>query len=337
MWPFSTQPARRFGDRYDGDETQCRFVSSFGLLKSVPARTTPRPGRLPRLPSDLAERHVAGGALYVHTELLDRFARRVLPRLKGPFTLVTGNSTDALRPGQVRKETLEAILGHPRLIRWHAQNLAMAHPKLAPLPLGLDYHTRAVGRRPGWGPVAAPVAQEAELDAIRRAAPPLEDRLTKAHSNWHFGAAGTARGRLRARLDPAAVQDQARPSTRAESWRDAARCLFTLSPQGRGMDCHRTWEALILGAVPVVEDLPIRDVFAGLPVIRLPDLAAMTPGVLQSARDRVLAAEYDFAPLFLSYWLRRIAGDPAPGELRMRYQDFLDTPLATLQAAVDRR
>jgi hypothetical protein len=28
--------------------------------------------------------------------------------------------------------------------------------------------------------------------------------------------------------------------------------LFVPSPAGNGLDCHRTWEALYLGAVPVV-------------------------------------------------------------------------------------
>lgn len=335
MWPFPDRAARRFAGTYEGDETGCRFVSSFGLLKSFPVRTTPRPGRLPIMPSGLATRHMPGGTIYVHPELLDRFVARVLPRLDGPFTLVTGNSTDAIRPGQVRKETLAAILGHPRLIRWHAQNLGMTHPRLAPLPLGLDYHTMAIGRRPGWGPVTTPTQQEAELDAIRRAAPPLAERAVKAHGNWHFGRGNTARERLQARLDPAAMHYQEAPATRAESWRDAARCLFTLSPQGKGMDCHRTWEGLVLGAIPIVEDLPIRDVYAGLPVIRVTDWAEVTPARLAAERERILGETWDFAPLFRAYWLRRIAGDPAPGTLRMTLQGFLDTPVDALQQALN--
>lgn len=38
-----------------------------------------------------------------------------------------------------------------------------------------------------------------------------------------------------------------------EDYRQAVqRSLFVLSPPGRGLDCHRTWEAIYLGAVPVV-------------------------------------------------------------------------------------
>jgi len=56
-----------------------------------------------------------------------------------------------------------------------------------------------------------------------------------------------------------------------EQYRQAvSESLFVLSPPGRGLDCHRTWEAIYLGAVPVVlegtlplgllHDLPIHPV-----------------------------------------------------------------------------
>jgi hypothetical protein len=56
-----------------------------------------------------------------------------------------------------------------------------------------------------------------------------------------------------------------------EQYRQAvSESMFVLSPPGRGMDCHRTWEAIYLGAVPVVlegslppgllHDLPIHAV-----------------------------------------------------------------------------
>ena len=56
-----------------------------------------------------------------------------------------------------------------------------------------------------------------------------------------------------------------------EQYRQAvSESMFVLSPPGRGFDCHRTWEAIYLGAVPVVlegtlppgllHDLPIHSV-----------------------------------------------------------------------------
>ena len=42
---------------------------------------------------------------------------------------------------------------------------------------------------------------------------------------------------------------------------------FVVSPRGHGYDCHRTWEALALGCIPIVKHSPIDHVFDHLPVL----------------------------------------------------------------------
>lgn len=330
MWPFTDKKTRMFGGRYPGDETECRLVSNFGLLKSCPARTTPRPGKFPTLPRDLPDHHRPGAPIYVHTELLDSFAARALPRITSPFTLLTGNSIMTIRPGQIRKETLAAILGHPQFRHWFAQNLGMTHRAMSPIPLGMDYHTLSIGRQPSWGQAASPAAQEAELDALRATLPPLHDRAPTAFCNWQFASGNPWRAALQDRLDPQAVAYQPTRLPRRETWQANARHLFTISPRGRGMDCHRTWEALAIGSVPIVDDLPIRPLFASLPVLLVRDWAQVTPAWLQAERERILSETFDFAPLLQRFWIVRIAGRTALPALNMRYQTFLDTPLADL-------
>ena len=36
--------------------------------------------------------------------------------------------------------------------------------------------------------------------------------------------------------------------------RDLKRSKFVVSPPGKGQDCHRTWEAILFGAIPIVEN-----------------------------------------------------------------------------------
>ena len=43
----------------------------------------------------------------------------------------------------------------------------------------------------------------------------------------------------------------------AEAWGRHARFAFEVSPQGNGVDSHRTWEALLMGAVPIVLRTPM--------------------------------------------------------------------------------
>ena len=46
---------------------------------------------------------------------------------------------------------------------------------------------------------------------------------------------------------------------------------FVASPIGRGLDCYRTWEALAMGAIPIVQRVPGFAVFDGLPIVQVDD------------------------------------------------------------------
>lgn len=84
--------------------------------------------------------------------------------------------------------------------------------------------------------------------------------------------------------------------------------MLILSPPGNGMDCHRTWEALYLGAVPVVlegclassllEDLPIIAVNSFAEFLELGD-AELRETYRSTARRPTERA-------FMPYWVDRI-------------------------------
>ncbi len=46
-----------------------------------------------------------------------------------------------------------------------------------------------------------------------------------------------------------------------------AESKFVLSPPGFGEDCYRTWEAVLLGAVPIVRRSPLQQLYDGAPVV----------------------------------------------------------------------
>ena len=42
---------------------------------------------------------------------------------------------------------------------------------------------------------------------------------------------------------------------------------YVISPPGNSIDCHRIWEAIYLGVVPIVEDHPALDYYKDLPIL----------------------------------------------------------------------
>lgn len=98
--------------------------------------------------------------------------------------------------------------------------------------------------------------------------------------------------------------------------------MFVLSPEGNGMDCHRTWEALLLGNIPVVRRNPLVGLYDGLPVLVVDDWADVTRERLAGWAATLESKRFDFRPLFREFWMKRIAGHQLPCLDPMTFGEF---------------
>ncbi|WP_146030515.1 hypothetical protein [Pseudovibrio exalbescens] len=277
----------------------------------------------PRVDVDIAADLSSGGTIYVCTDALPVFAATVLPKIATPFTLVSGDSDLPVSLEGLGRETLKKLLENRYLQQWFAQNLAYAHPKLTHLPIGLDYHTVTAKTRHPWGGFETPLAQERALDGVRSKASALQEKKPFGYCNWHHSIGNGDRAAVLKALDQSAVYLEPARVERKRSWARNADFFFTISPFGQGMDCHRTWEALLLGSVPVVPASPLKPLFKDLPVVVVEDWRQITPGFLAEQKERILDATFDFSPLFLSYWQARFVQKRYRSLPRMEYAQFL--------------
>lgn len=81
---------------------------------------------------------------------------------------------------------------------------------------------------------------------------------------------------------------------------------FVLSPPGRGPDVHRTWEALLMGSIPVVQSGPLDFLYFDLPVLTVDTWDELTPDLLKSMHPVLLSRSYNFDKLFAPYWIQLI-------------------------------
>jgi hypothetical protein len=226
-----------------------------------------------------------GDLVWTRLIALPQFLEEAMPRITGRFALLTGDEDWSI-PGSFADS--QALLDSPKLIYWFSQNLdaAAVHPKLRALPIGLDFHTISNG--PRWGhEQATPAEQEAELDSLRAQMPPTEDRLLLAHADFHFNKRkdqtwGDDRDSVQRALEAnSSVVFQQNKLKRIELWREKTRYAFVVSPHGNGLDCHRTWESLVLGNIVIVKRSSIDALYEGLPVVIVDDWREISPRNLQ--------------------------------------------------------
>ena len=80
---------------------------------------------------------------------------------------------------------------------------------------------------------------------------------------------------------------------------------FVLSPRGNGLDAHRTWEALLVGAIPIVRTSALNSLYESLPVLIVMEWADVTPSLLRSflANHTIRTPLYMYEKLFADYWI----------------------------------
>ena len=99
----------------------------------------------------------------------------------------------------------------------------------------------------------------------------------KLHADFHFNkhkdqAWGDDRDSVQRQLQGnASVVFQAQKLKRIDLWREKTRYAFVVSPHGNGLDCHRTWESLVLGNIVIVKRSSLDPLYAGLPVVIVDD------------------------------------------------------------------
>ena len=86
--------------------------------------------------------------------------------------------------------------------------------------------------------------------------------------------------------------------------------FFIISPQGNGMDCHRTWEAIALGSIPVLKRGSLADSLAkNLPIHLVDDWTDFLS--LSDIELENLYYSYKEMPIdkaLMPYWYNRIFG-----------------------------
>jgi hypothetical protein len=80
-----------------------------------------------------------------------------------------------------------------------------------------------------------------------------------------------------------------------------SKCKWVISPPGNGIDCHRTWEALYLGCIPIVIENYIYEDW-NLPILRINDYSDLKPETLLNFDSGL----YSLEKLDIRYWKKNI-------------------------------
>jgi hypothetical protein len=286
-------------------ENFCKYIGSVGLRKSCDMTSLIDSRSIDEYDfSKLQENDV----LYIKLDKIPAFSQ-IIHRIKVNIVLVSGCS-DYTTPIDLfaSEEQFLKFVNSPNIIHWFIQNCIVKHEKITLLPIGLDYHTMSE-RDMEWGNKITPLNQEQILKAVKNKANPFWEREIKCYSNFHFQMNtkyGYDRKDAYDQVPKKLVHYEPTHIKRICTWENQINYAFVLSPHGNGLDCHRTWEALVLGCIPIVKTSSLDDMYNELPVLIVKEWSDMTEDLLNNTILEFKTKIFNYDKLLLSYWIRKI-------------------------------
>ena len=219
-----------------------------------------------------------GKILFVYGDLLDVWRKDILPRRTKPFVLVVHNSDEAIG------ESYKDVLDHPLLLHMFSQNTFLYHSKLTALPIGIANSQWNHGN-------------QSNMQHMVSKSLSWEDKKNMVYTNINLSTNYHHRLRVLEELKYPFVF-HAHPKPHLEYLVELSGYKWVLSPKGNGVDCHRLWESLYAGCIPLVDDTINARQFKemGVPVIIVKDWGKLSLEELEKE-------SYTYSSILeLGYW-----------------------------------
>jgi len=232
--------------------------------------------------------------IFVSGPRLRLFFEEFHPKLPHPYILVSHDeSVSAPCP-------FSSYLNDPKLIAWFGQNVQHAkHPKLHPIPLGLQ-------NKRWW-------FKFGDLEVTKKKlSEPEQERTIELYMNFNVGTYKRERELVYnlfknqdfCYISPAKGYDEYLDDLRISK--------FVLSPRGYALDCHRIWECLLMGAIPIVKTSDLDPLFEDLPILIINNWSQITPNYLKFKYEEMKNKNYKMEKAYIPYWIdqiRRVKAD----------------------------
>lgn len=252
-----------------------------------------------------------GMSIYVCSDLLQFFINVILFKIKKRFVLVSGDSDLCVPYEALTKQDTNILLNNTYLIKWLVQNTRIDNiPKIIQLPIGLDYHTIANSPDSNWRSINeghTPQEQETILCNFINNATPFYERINKIYVNFTISNDRFNQRKKSLEIIPdELIVKETGFVKRTVHWENISKYAFVLSPFGNGMDCHRTWETLCLGAIPILKAPSFKSMFTDLPVLIIENWEELNQELLDSTIEEYKTKTFNYDKLSLSYWQKLI-------------------------------
>lgn len=252
----------------------------------------------------------AGDIVFVRK--IDDYMKELHPHIKNPYVMVTGGEhLETVKPHQLK------YLDDNKIIAWFAIHPPkIGHKKFFPIPQGVKQEREHYQNNKHFSAFFNELRSKEKtklvyLNLMVKYNPGERGKIMDLFQNKPYVS-------YQGSLD----RD---PNSFIRYMKEMADCKFVFSPRGLGPDCYRTWEALMVGTIPIVrrnqggnlngtsleklkkgEHSVLDTLYEGLPILVIDEWEEVTEEFLNRKYREITSKKYDPEKLYLPYWKNKI-------------------------------
>ena len=202
--------------------------------------------------------------------------------LNNEIILITSDG-DRPVPSSYHSLLINTILEHKMIKKWYTQNYdkTIIHEKISYLPIGFDFHTPRDG-----------LVYDDKMNYMMNIVRENNKNINKIHmilSDTHFSINNSFDrkdlfNKLKNNNNIHFIEEK---KNFTEIFKLYNNYKFVLSPMGMGLDCHRTWECFLAGAIVITKSSPLDDMYIenDLPVVIIKDWDELNENINEKMND----------------------------------------------------
>jgi hypothetical protein len=219
-------------------------------------------------------------SIFIYSHLLPYFFEHIYDKLDNSFILLSHNSDDSVDIKYLK------YLNQNKILKWYAQNINISHPKLVALPIGIANSQ--------W--------KHGELNTLEHTINKNIAKTKLLYLNFKINTNRNVRKSVYELFKNKKFITVNNNLSYKKYLEELASHKFCIVPPGNGLDCHRTWECLYLGVIPIVFDCIMNQQFSHLPILIVDNWNEVTEDYLNSKYSQIWCKEYPMDYLNLEYW-----------------------------------
>jgi hypothetical protein len=216
---------------------------------------------------------------FIKVDWIDYFIYVIIPLIKNPFILVTHNGDNMSGEHNI-------ILNNNLLVKWYGQNMNAITTKTECLPIGLENQI--------WNRTNFTIIDNFKSNT----------KSKLLYLNFNLNTNSNRKDIMNKLLSKNFKKNDNKNWN--EYMQELSEYKFAISPQGNGVDCHRTWECLYLGVIPIITKSICMSFFEELPILFVDNYDCINEEYLLEEYKKIQNKRVILEKLDINYWKNKL-------------------------------